>query len=619
MNEPNVSDSSSGAVGPSRVPTPVKRRRLRRLFWALGLLCLAFWLLWLWPFWGVPFNHTRHGRPPLTPAWALECWLWEDDRNTASAVRELLDGYKRHDLPVRTVLIDSPWSTHYNDFQVDEARYPEPARFFQELQTNGYRVVLWMTCLVNSRDKDTALKQDASFYESARDRGFLAGGGHQVSWWKGRGGFIDYTNPQALEWWHGMQRQVLDWGVDGWKLDGADTLFSGPGFIPFQSVHSGWLTTRGYMDLYNREEYRHGLSRNPEFIVLTRGVDDRYFPLSHPEGFAPIDAAPVAWVGDRTHQWSSKRGGGGQDQDAMKDSDSWLDRGFEGALRDILASSKLGYPVVGDDVAGYHGREPIPANLYIRWSQFAAFTGLFLNGGHGERRTWLRSSVELEQFRRFAWLHTELVPYLYTLVMRCHEGGPSLIRPAPGPYHYHLGDDLFVAPIYRDTNSAAHQVELPAGRWRNLLEDEEVISGPTQFERRFDLSQYPVYVREGAILPMNVSRAYTGFGDGDSAGRRTWVIYPGQERSTGLFHATEGGKPTRATVERLPDKVLKVAFDGPTQAHVLRVKWASTPKTVVLDGDRLVPGVDWRFDTNHHWLWVRPKSAVGHVYEIRGE
>jgi len=52
----------------------------------------------------------------LTPAWALECWLWEDDQNTAGYVDTLLAGYQKHDIPVRTILIDSPWSLRYNDF-----------------------------------------------------------------------------------------------------------------------------------------------------------------------------------------------------------------------------------------------------------------------------------------------------------------------------------------------------------------------------------------------------------------------------------------------------------------------------------------------------------------------
>ena len=69
-------------------------------------------------------------RVPVTPRWALECWLWEADHSTAAAITELLDGYAKHDIPVRTIILDAPWSKRYNDFVIDTARYPEPERFF---------------------------------------------------------------------------------------------------------------------------------------------------------------------------------------------------------------------------------------------------------------------------------------------------------------------------------------------------------------------------------------------------------------------------------------------------------------------------------------------------------
>src|SRR5438093_3508769 len=256
--------------------------RIFRLLVALLCLVLAFiYLVYLLPFWGIPFNQSRHGRVPLTPPWALECWLWEDDVNTEAYVKELLEGYAKYDFPVRTILIDSPWSWRYNDFKVDETRYPEPEKFFRGLQQQGYRVVLWMTCMVNSHSKDTKITDSQDFYEEARAKGYLAGQGYQLRWWKGRGGFIDYSNPVAMKWWHGLQQQVLDWGVDGWKLDGCDTFFSGrlgklP--VPFNRTHSGWMTTRQYMDHYGRDELRYGQSQHPEFVIMVRAKDQ---PWSH--------------------------------------------------------------------------------------------------------------------------------------------------------------------------------------------------------------------------------------------------------------------------------------------------------------------------------------------------
>src|SRR5262245_38475076 len=151
---------------------PKKRRgwlfRIIRAFAVfLLLLLLMLYFVFVLPFWGVPFNKSRHGRVPLTPPWALECWLWEDDVNTGAFVKELLEGHSKYDFPVRMILIDSPWSWQYNDFKVDEEHYPEPEKFFKNLQEQGYRVVLWMTCMVNSRSKDAKITDSRDFFEAA--------------------------------------------------------------------------------------------------------------------------------------------------------------------------------------------------------------------------------------------------------------------------------------------------------------------------------------------------------------------------------------------------------------------------------------------------------------------
>src|SRR2546421_10589465 len=108
---------NSAEVG--NAPASKKRSllvRLLRAFLLLLFLLVTFVsFVYVLPFWGIPFNGSRHGRVPLTPPWALECWLWEDDVNTEAYVKELLEGYAKYDFPVRTILIDSPWSWRYND------------------------------------------------------------------------------------------------------------------------------------------------------------------------------------------------------------------------------------------------------------------------------------------------------------------------------------------------------------------------------------------------------------------------------------------------------------------------------------------------------------------------
>ena len=289
-------------------------------------------------------------------------------------------------------------------------------------------------------------------------------------------------------------------------------------------------------------------------------------------------------------------------------------QGFESAIESVLNSAALGYNIVGSDVAGFSGKT-IPPRLYMRWTQFSTFCGLFMNGGHGERRLWKRTEEELEVIRKFSWLHTELVPYMYHYVVTAHNGGRRLQTPLKqGKYHYMFGDDFLVAPIYMD--SKKRTIALPKGQWRYFFNDKELIDGEVDIEREYPMDEFPVYIKEGAIVPLDIKRSYTGLGDLDSEGYTTILVYPKGENSFDYYHTDTVGETTISY--ETAAGTLKLSLEGEKFPHLLRIHSNKIPESVLLDGKLLEKEVFWKYDDQGHKLVIRNGDGYGKgIYEIK--
>jgi len=167
----------------------------------------------------------------------------------------------------------------------------------------------------------------------------------------------------------------------------------------------GGISTLEYVDLCYEDTYRHLISRNPEGVTMVRSVD--VGQVSYGGRHAPRDAAPVTWVGDQSKTWDA--------------------RGLGLALESSFRAMKKQYSMIGSDIGGYSGGrgEKQDRTLYLRWMQWNSFMPFFLNGGHGDHRPWMYDEEFQRIFRKFAWTHHELGPYLYSGVRRAHEGGSA--------------------------------------------------------------------------------------------------------------------------------------------------------------------------------------------------
>lgn len=197
-------------------------------------------------------------------------------------------------------------------------------------------------------------------------------------------------------------------------------------------------------------------------------------------------------------------------------------------------------PYWGSDIGGFYPNEELTGELYARWFQFGAFCPSFRSHG---RTWWTRlpwgwglSEMGPEENRdnprpselnnpdiepvckTYAELRYRLLPYNYTLAWQSRETALPFMRAMWLHYpddeqaqgmgsQYLWGRDFLVAPVFTK-GAESRDVYLPEGQWYDFWTNEAHAGGQT-VTREVDLATMPLYVRAGAVIPLDPVRQYT--------------------------------------------------------------------------------------------------------------
>lgn len=215
--------------------------------------------------------------------------------------------------------------------------------------------------------------------------------------------------------------------------------------------------------------------------------------------------ANVAYVGDLTNDFAGLR---------------------EGITRLLEKSRLLPAPMNEFTAYDYIGRRAPDEETFHRRLHWGAFQPVMAHTPFSNSDPWREEYGPdlLVAYRYYSWLHKELTPYFLSYARRMHEQPQSpVIQPGPGSYSMRVGDEIFVPFITAKTPTL--DIQLPTGQWVDYWDDERVVSG-NLIEHRSPRGQEPVFLRLGAIIPLEVERDYTGHGTRESAGSLTLLVYP---------------------------------------------------------------------------------------------
>lgn len=555
--------------------------------------------------------------PRHTPRWAFEPWISKDisDREDTLA---FVAGFRERDIPVGVVVLDSPWETHYNTFVPNPERYGDFEDLVATLRADGVRTVLWMTPMINRTGLDFEVGGDRYAGPSpnlaeAEACGFLVEDGFQFPWWKGLGAGVDFFDPLAMAWWHAQQNRVLDAGIAGWKLDFGEEYIKRD---PIETA-AGPVPHQQYSEAYYRDFLAYGVQRNgvDEFVTMVRPYDESYEHAGR--FFARPEHAPVGWVGDNRRNWA----------------------GLIDALDHLFRSAAAGYVVIGSDIGGYLDFEDVGAipgppvafdwEVFARWMAMGALTPFMQLHGRANLTPWNMPAEDGDTvaiYRDWSWLHQALIPFWYSLAELAHRGeGDPIMRPIgdgiddwTDDWRYMLGEALLVAPLFAP--GGARDVALPAGHdWYDWWDPtgDALAGGQTVRDTHGvdDPGRIPLYVREGALIPLNVVNDVNGLGQRASAGHLTLLAYPGAVESAFTL-IDEDEQPTRITAI-LGDGGATVSLDRTLRPALVRVKWHGDAIARVTVGEAEAPvqpgfaalaaldGPGWWVEDATRSVWIR--------------
>jgi alpha-glucosidase/alpha-D-xyloside xylohydrolase len=290
-------------------------------------------------------------------------------------------------------------------------------------------------------------------------------------------------------------------------------------------------------------------------------------------------------------------------------------------------------PFWGTDTGGFVPTAELTGELYTRWFQFSAFNPLFRSHGRtwklrlpwgwntgefgpveskdGPDKSELRNAEVEPICKKYLELRYRLLPYNYTLMREaCDTGLPpmrALWLHYPGDEEavklgdeYLWGRDLLIAPVV-EKGATTRRVYLPEGTWYDWWTG-KTTAGKRWIERRVDLATLPLYVRAGAIVPLDPVRQYTAQPVTDPTTLRvfpgangTFTLYDDDGQGLGYrdgsdpkivwirFRWDDGAR--RLTLE--PDQRMK-KWPGGARAFAIELAGSDAkPKQVEFRGERL--------------------------------
>jgi len=425
------------------------------------------------------------GAAPLFPKWAYGLFQSKDHYQSANELLTVEKGYRNANIPVDVIVQDwQYWSPYVWGSQLmDPSRYPDPASLVQQLHAANVHTMISIWPLYQTRAGNTAMVTgELDPYNALNAINALypdtTSGGYYH--------FYDTFNAMArtLSYQYDHDRLIGKYGWDAIWADNTEPQSYPEGVnvhAATTALGKGALYINAYPLEHNRGIYEGWRSMGPD--------DKRVYVLTRSAFAGQQRYAAGVWSGDinaTADVYTAQIPGG-------------------------LGLAISGLPYWTTDIGGYFGTPT--EELFTRWFQFGAFCPTFRIHGQAPKELYGSQWSATGKANMLAVdnLRYRLMPYIYSLAWMVTNQGYTMMRPLVFDFQddtkgygikdqFMFGPALLVNPVTA-MGATSRSVYLPAGTWYDFWTGATAMGGATATAAA-PLSQIPLYVRAGSILPL---------------------------------------------------------------------------------------------------------------------
>ena len=484
------------------------------------------------------------GKPSLPPAYTFGLWLSTSFTTSydEKTVTSFIDGMKDRKIPLQVFHFDCFWMKEYEwcNFEWDKDMFPDPEGLLKRLHDRGLEICVWINSYVGQQSK---------LFDIGKEKGYfiknLDGSVYQSDMWQPGMAIVDFTNPEACEWFKGLLKKLFDMGVNNIKTDFGERI---PTKVKYFNGKDPIKMHNYYTYLYNKcvfealEEY-YGKDKACLF-ARSATVGGQKFP--------------VHWGGDCYAEYS-----------AMSET-----------LRGGLSLCSSGFGFFSHDMGGFEATAP--ADVYKRWCAFGLLsTHSRLHGSTSYRVPWVYDedgdTEACDVLRYYTVLKGRLMPYLWAQANKTHTEGVPMMRSMIIAFsddtackyldqQYMLGDNLCIVPVMNEEGIAEFYVP-DNGTWTDI-QSGETYEGGKYYTRKCDYFQTPILARPNSIVT---------YGNFDAEDKMT-VVYDYLQDAEAVVYGLEDGKTAQAAIfDSESNKITDIT--ATRNGNVITVSYAATDKS----------------------------------------